>query len=107
MTGAGSRRKGARGQGEFANLLRERDYDVTQITAGVLAEDLLARKDGKAWAVECKKTKTWHPGHLKQAKVQAKTRKVRWMLAWSVPGTRSWLVWAQGERVVLWHQGAE
>lgn len=107
MTGAGRRRKGVNGQSRFAALLRERDYDVTPITAGVLAEDLLARQDGATWSVEVKNTKTWHQGYLEQAKRQAKERKARWMLAWRIPGTSSWLVQRYGERPAVWHEREE
>ena len=104
VAGAGCRNKGARGQGRFAAILRARDYDVTQVTAGILAEDLVARRDDKVWSVEVKNTKAWQPGFLKQARAQAALRRARWMLAWSIPGTRSWLVLRQGERPVLWHE---
>lgn len=107
MSGKASRSKGSRGQSAFATLLRERDYVVAPVSCGVLAEDLIATKDGKTWAVEVKKTKALAPGHLKQAKEQAHKRKARWMLAQHIEGSSSWLVRKQGERPVVWHEREE
>jgi hypothetical protein len=41
MSGATSRRKGAKGQCVAANMLRDRDWVVDQITAGIAAGDLI------------------------------------------------------------------
>ena len=103
--GKSSRSKGARGQSAFAALLSERDYTVAPVSCGVLAEDLIATdNEGRTWAVEVKKCKALQPGHLTQAKEQARKRKARWMLAQHLHGSSSWLVRRQGERPVVWHE---
>ena len=42
VMGAMSRRKGAAGQGEFAAMLRDRDWVVDQLTAGLSTGDFVA-----------------------------------------------------------------
>lgn len=100
-----SRTKGRAGQSMFSNMLRDRDYNVVDTTAGKTTEDCLAiAPDGVIWSVEIKKTAMITPAHLKQAMAQAKERKARWMLANHIAGTSSWLVRRQGMQPVVWHQ---
>ena len=100
-----SRTKGRRGQSDFANILRNNDWQVDDTRAGIKAEDLIATDpDGKEWSVEVKKTKQIIPDHLRQAREQAKKRKMPWMLANHIHGTRYWLVQRQNQSPVLWRQ---
>ena len=99
-----SRTKGRKGQTEFSNMLRDRDFNVVDTTAGKENEDCLAiAPDGTIWAVEIKKTAMITPAHLKQAMNQAKERKAKWMLANHIAGTSSWLVRRQGMLPTVWH----
>jgi hypothetical protein len=103
MSGATSRRKGARGQCEAANLLRDRDWVVDQITAGISAGDLIGTDaNGKTWCVEVKNCAGILPGHVKQAMEQGKKRRLPWMLMSKIAGTSSWLVQRMGEKPVVW-----
>lgn len=100
-----SRAKGRTGQSMFSNMLRDRDYNVVDTTAGKVTEDCLAIDPGGIiWSVEIKKTAMITPAHLKQAMAQARDRKARWMLANHIEGTSSWLVRRQGMSPVVWHQ---
>jgi hypothetical protein len=100
-----SRTKGRQGQTEFSNMLKDRDYNVVDTSAGMTVEDCLAIDvDGIMWACEVKKTALITPAHLKQAMDQAKARKARWMLANHLAGTSSWLVRRQGMLPVVWHK---
>lgn len=102
--GATSRRKGARGQGEFAALLADRDWVTDRITAGIAAADLIATDPaGKTWCVEVKNCAGILPAHLQQAREQARKRRLPWMLANHIEGSSSWLVRRQGEAPQLWH----
>ncbi|MGQ9671481.1 MAG: hypothetical protein ACUVWY_15195 [Desulfosoma sp.] len=78
------------------------------ITAGVMREDMIATDpDGNRWSVEVKNTSSITAAHLKQAREQAMARKLPWMLANKLEGTRSWLVRRQGHRPVVWHENEE
>lgn len=106
MSGRASRDKGKRGHTAFAGLLAARDWIAAETQAGQSSEDFLAQcPDGRLYAVEVKATVTATPGHLRQAKEQAQRRGkgVRWLLAWHIPGTSSWLVQRQGDRPAVWH----
>ena len=104
--GATSRRKGRLGQSIFANMLRERDWIVADLSCGIKSEDILATDPlGRTWAVEVKRTSSITAGHVQQARQQAEKRKARWMLANHIEGTSSWLVRRQGERPIIWHEG--
>lgn len=109
MSGRTSRDKGNRGERAFAAVLKSRDWVYLPSGSGDEAEDGLAIDDGKTYAVEVKNTVTLQPAHLKQAMEQARKRGkgVRWLLAWHIPHTSSWLVQRQGERPVVWHGGEE
>ena len=103
--GKSSRTKGAVGQRIAADMLRDRDWVVDQITAGIAAADLIATDpDGRVYACEVKNTAALLPSHIKQARGQAQKRQKAWMLAWHIPGTSSWLVQRQGALPVVWHQ---
>ena len=98
-----SRDKGRRGQSEFANILRGRDWGVDDTRCGKHCEDIIAvDPDGVEWSVEVKKTKMITVDHRKQAREQAKARCLRWMLASHIHGTRSWLVQQQSRKPVVW-----
>jgi hypothetical protein len=104
MTGKRSRTKGAKGQSEVARLLGDRDWTVDPITAGVKREDIIATDPaGRQWSVEVKKQKTIDlDSFRRQARDQAKTRKLPWMLFVHLHGTCFWLVFRQGGSVHLW-----
>lgn len=106
--GAMQRRKGAKGQSEFAALLRDRDWVCDQITAGIAACDLIATDAaGKTFAVEIKNCAGILPAHKRQAMEQAKIRRLPWLLASKIAGTSSWLVQRQGGVPVVWHAKTE
>ena len=108
MTGAASRRKGAKGQNQAATLLRERDWVVDQITAGIAAGDLIGTDSaGKTWCVEVKNCAGILPGHIKQAMEQAKKRRLPWMLMSKIAGTSSWLIQRQADKPMVWHERQE
>ena len=101
--GKASRRKGAKGQSEFADILRDHDWVVDQITAGIASADLIATDPaGKTWAVEVKNCASILPAHLKQAMEQGEKRRLPWMLASKIAGTSSWLVQRKGRTPVVW-----
>ena len=103
--GLSQRRKGAAGQGIAANLLKDRDYTVDQLTAGLSTADFVATDpSGKTWLVEVKNAATITNGHLKQAIDQGKSRRMPWMLINKIAGSSSWLVRRQGELPVVWHE---
>lgn len=99
-----SRAKGRRAESAFALLLADRDYDVTDTTAGKSCCDLVAEKDGITWAFEVKDRAIcdWKR-FLAQAHENATGRK-RWALAVHLPGYRSWLVLRQGCDPQVWHE---
>lgn len=103
--GAMSRRKGAVGQGEFAAMLRDRDWVVDQLTAGLSTGDFIATDPQRVtWIVEVKKCASIIPAHKKQAIEQGKKRRLRWMLANHIQGSSSWLVRRQNKLPEVWHQ---
>lgn len=98
------RRKGARGQSEFAAMLRDRDWVCDQITAGIAAADLIGTDPaGKTWCIEVKNCAGILPAHKQQAQVQAKKRGLPWLLASKIEGSSSWLIRRQGEAPAVWH----
>ena len=110
MSGLITRNKGRRGQTAGLNLLRARDWIVTDLSAGNATEDgMCICPDGHVWAVEIKNTVSITGAHLRQAKEQARARgsKVRWMLLNKIAGTSSWLVRRQGARPAVWHEDQE
>lgn len=110
MSGRASRAKGKRGQNAFEALLEKRDWVAAEVQAGKEAEDFLAVcPEGVTYAVEVKNTVATGPEHVKQAKEQARKRGkgVRWLLAWHIPCTSSWLIQRQGKRPALWHEADE
>ena len=108
MPGRATRAKGRRGQTEALNLLRDRDWTVADLSAGVDSEDGLAcDPDGNWWAVEIKNCASIIPAHRRQAMEQAKRRKLPWMLMNKIAGTSSWLVQRQGKAPVVWRAQTE
>ena len=103
--GKRSRNKGRRGQTAAMNLLRDRDWIVADLSAGVSCEDGLATcPDGHLWAVEVKNTVSITVIHRNQAMRQAKERRAKWMLISKIHGTKSWLVQRQGMKPAVWHE---
>ena len=103
MSGKSTRAKGRRGQSAAANLLRDRDWTVADLSAGTASEDLLATDlDGKTYAVEVKNTIDIRQSHVRQAQEQAALRKLPWMLMNKISGSRSWLVRRHGEQPWVW-----
>lgn len=86
-------------------MLRDRDWSVDDTRAGKQTEDLIGiDPDGKEWSIEVKKTRNIEQRHVDQARYQAAKRKLPWMLASHIHGTRSWLVRRQGEDEVIWRE---
>ncbi len=105
MTGKASRAKGARGQTTAANLLRDRDWVIDQVTAGISSHDFTGTDlQGKTWAIEVKNCAGILPGHKKQAMEQGKQRRLPWMLMNKIAGSSSWLIQRQGEKPCVWHE---
>ena len=103
--GGMARRKGAVGQGIAANMLRDRDYVVDQLTAGLSTGDIIATDaNGKTWLVEVKNCASITNAHLKQAIQQGKDRRLPWMLMQKIMGSSSWLVRKQGGIPAVWHE---
>ena len=108
MAGRATRAKGRRGQTETLNLLRDRDWTVADLSAGVDSEDGLAcDPDGNWWALEVKNCASILPAHKRQAMDQAKRRKLPWMLMSKIHGTGAWLVQRQGKAPVVWRNWQE
>lgn len=101
--GKATRAKGRRGQQECANLLRDRDWVVSELNAGKQGEDYIAQDpDGKTWSVEVKNTVDIQRAHRRQAMKQAERSKLPWMLCSKIAGTSDWLIQRQGMRCVVW-----
>ena len=99
------RRKGAKGQGIAANMLKDRDYVVDQLTAGLSTADFVVTDaDGKTWLVEVKNCAGITQAHLKQAVEQGKSRRLPWMLMNKISGSSSWLIRQQGQKPKVWHE---
>jgi hypothetical protein len=109
MPGKATRSKGRRGQTEALNLLRNRDWMVADLSAGVDSEDGLAcDPDGNWWAVEIKNCAAiLTTVHRRQAMEQAKRRKLPWMLMNKIHGRNEWLVQRQGKPSVVWRNQLE
>lgn len=100
------RAKGRRGQSDFANMLRERDWNVTSTSCGVKQEDIVASDtDGLAWSWEVKKCRIVDlERFLGQAREQAEERKLPWAMAAHLHGTSHWLVLRKGYPPTVWRQ---
>jgi hypothetical protein len=108
MPGKPTRAKGRRGQTEALNLLRERDWIVADLSAGVDSEDGLAMDpDGNWHALEVKNCASIIPAHRRQAMEQAKRRRLPWMLMSKLDGRGEWLVQRQGKPSVVWRNRTE
>lgn len=103
MSGKASRAKGSRGQCMAANLLRDRDWIVDQITGGIVSHDFTATDtNGRTWAVEVKNCAGILPAHKAQAMEQGKARRLPWLLMNKISGSSSWLVQRQGMAPAVW-----
>ena len=99
-----SRSKGRKGETDARLLLEERDYTCEDLSAGRSSCDILALKDGVAWAVEVKDQVSIRMyDYRKQARANAK-KGMRWMVMAHICGTRSWLVEKQGCKPTIWHE---
>jgi len=86
-----------------ANLLRDRDWMVDQITGGIVSHDLTATDtDGRTWAVEVKNCAGILPAHKTQAMEQGKARRLPWLLMNKIAGSSSWLIQRQGMAPAVW-----
>lgn len=100
-----SRDKGRRGQTAAANLLKDRDWIIVPVTAGVKCEDIVGTDGmGRQWSIEVKNCVNITQAHVAQAKEQAKARRLPWMLMSKIAGTSSWLIQQQGMRPSIWHE---
>ena len=105
MSGASTRNKGRRGQTAAANLLRDRDWTVADLSCGIATEDLIAvDPDGKSWACEVKNTMNVMIDHWRQARSQAGKRRMPAMLMNHLHGSRCWLVRRQGMTPTVWEE---
>ena len=103
MAGKATRSKGRRGQTEALNLLRDRDWTVADLSAGVDSEDGLAcDPEGNWYALEVKNCASITQAHRRQAMEQAKRRRLPWLLMSKIHGTSSWLVQRQGRPPIVW-----
>lgn len=101
--GKAARAKGRRGQTMFTAMLRQRDWAVAELAAGMETEDLIATDPaGKLWSVEVKNQAVISHAHRQQAQEQAKARRLPWLLASKISGTDCWLVQRQGLRPQVW-----
>lgn len=106
MSGAATRSKGRRGQREFADLLRSRDWVVRETNSGSTVEDFIAiDPHGNTWSIEVKNTKAITVAHRQQAQRQADAAKLPWMLASKIAGTRGWLVQRKLQVPAVWCEG--
>ena len=101
-----SRRKGRRGESEFKNLLKEKDWVVHDLTSGDKCEDFIATDPrGRTWSVECKNTIILKIlDFLKRARHNAKRSKKPWLLAMKLPRhDSSWLIYRKGRKPTVWN----
>ncbi len=99
------RDKGRRGQAEFGNLIRSRDWDVVDTSSGMACEDMLAKDPaGRYWSCEVKNTVAITTAHRAQAMKQADKRKLPRLLASKIAGTSAWLIQRKGEKPVVWSE---
>ena len=98
------RNKGRRGQTAAANLLKDRDWEIIETSAGMKVEDIVATDpQGKRWSIEVKNHKHIKVEEFrKQAIEQAKKRNIDWMLMVKIACTSSWLIWKKNEKPVVW-----
>lgn len=105
--GKSSRNKGKKGNREAKNLLLERDWTILADTSdGISTEDLIAKSQyGTVYSVEVKNRKLINMlDFRKQASASAKKTKLPWMILAKICGTRSWIMWMQGNEPVIWHE---
>ena len=108
--GAMQRRKGRDGRAAFVRLLHDRDWTLDKTRDGIISDDIVAADpNGQMWSIEVKNTKNLMVLQTKrQAMAQASRRKLPWMIAFSIHGTKSWLILRQqGRRIdaTCWQEG--
>lgn len=98
-----SRDKGRRGQTAAEALLKDRDWTVDPLGAGLKREDMIATDPGGVvWSVEVKNCTVITQAHRKQAMDQARERGLPWMLMSKIAGTRFWLVQRRDLPPIVW-----
>lgn len=101
VPGKATRDKGRRGQTEAVKILRNRDWNIADLTSGVSSEDALARDpEGAWWVIEIKNCAVISTQHQEQAKRQAQARQLPWMLMSKIANTSCWLVQQQDGRKI-------
>ena len=106
------RNKGRRGQRAAQKLLQSYGYHTHELNSGTKTGDLIATVDkystGKEvnYLVEVKNTKSLDiPAFLKQARDQAKVKKMKWMLMCKIDGGFGWLVFFEGDNEAeIWYE---
>ncbi len=105
MSGAMSRRKGAKGRREAIHLFNDRDWQCDPTYDGIKSDDIVVMDpNGKRWSVEVKNTKAITVAHREQAKRQAKVRSMPWILISKIHGTKSWIIQRHNHKPVVWHE---
>ena len=100
-----SRSKGRRGETEAKNLLRDRDWEVADLTAGVSSEDFWATdQNGVTWSVEVKNRKVINMREFRAQAVRNSGKKP-WMVMAKIEGLSEWLICRQGEKSQIWSCG--
>ena len=105
-----SRSKGRKGETIAKNLLKDNDWNVlADLTSGIDEEDLVAECPlGKIYCIEVKNRKLVNiPEFRKQAIKNANKKKKAWMIMVKIEGSKSWLIWRQGEKPSVWHEKKE
>lgn len=102
-----ARTKGRKGETTARRMLEARDYTCEDLSAGRASCDILALKDGVAWAVEVKDRVLLAPYDFrKQARANAK-KGTRWMVMAHWAGTSAWVIERQGQRPSIWFEQKE
>lgn len=100
------RDKGNRGHREAVQELLNRDWHVVETRGGKKSDDAIAiDPNGRTWSVEIKnQTSIRMKDFEKQAREQAKDRKLPWMLMVKIAGHKAFLVARKNMPLTLWSQ---
>lgn len=110
--GKPARNKGRRGQRAAQKLLQSYGYETHELNSGTKTGDLIAIVDDHVTGkhvnhlIEVKNTKSIDiPAFLKQARYQAKSHKMKWMLMCKLTGGFGWIVFFEGEKdAEMWYE---